>query len=119
MNSTVLQRISWNNFVYVSLVYIFAPIDRVLCGFVIKERISISRPLTNFAHGLTITFRKRKLECALGACHIKVHEFVKIVTNVYVNRRKLCHHILHGMFKRIECSPWRTDLHPDVSDGSF
>ncbi len=48
INSTVLQRISWNNFVYVSFVYIFAPIDRVLCSFVIKERISISRSLTNF-----------------------------------------------------------------------
>ena len=59
MNSTVLQRISWNNFVYVSLVYIFAPIDRVLCSFVIKERIFISRSLTNFAqrsigHNVTI-----------------------------------------------------------------
>ena len=57
MNSTVLQRISWSNFVYVSLVYIFAPIDRVLCSFVIKERIFISRSLTNFAQRSTLGAR--------------------------------------------------------------
>ena len=48
-NLTVLQRISWNNFVYLFLVYIFTPIDWILCSFMVKERISIYRLFTNFA----------------------------------------------------------------------
>ena len=47
MNLTVLQRISWYNFVYFSLIYVLPPNDRVLCSFVITERIPTSRPLIN------------------------------------------------------------------------
>ena len=49
MNSTVLQKISSKNFSHLSLECIFAPAERVLCSFIVQERISISRQLTNFA----------------------------------------------------------------------
>ena len=47
MNLTVLQRISWYNFVYFSLIYLLPPNDGVLCSFVITEQIPTSRPLIN------------------------------------------------------------------------
>ena len=47
MDLTVLQRISWYNFVYFSLIYVLPPNDRLLCSFVITERIPTSRPLIN------------------------------------------------------------------------
>ena len=48
MNLSVLQRISWYNFVYFSLIYVFPPSERVLWSFVIMERIPISRPFDKF-----------------------------------------------------------------------
>ena len=41
MDLSVLQRISWYNFVYFCLIYVFPPSDRVLWSFVIMERIPI------------------------------------------------------------------------------
>ena len=47
MNLIVLQRIFGYNFVHFSLIYILPPNDRVLCSFVITERIPTSRPFIN------------------------------------------------------------------------
>ena len=59
MNLTVLQRISWHNFVYFSLIYVLPPNDRVLCSFVITERIPTSRPLVNLTLWSQKYFRLR------------------------------------------------------------